>query len=291
MKTRLLMCLLFAQVISYGQITEMLVDTNKVWSNLFQNAPGGPPPYLWTTTFIRFSNDTLIGPNHYKKVWGTTDSQQLNYEAKGFIREDLSHKVLFRCANDTIDQLLYDFEAVVGDTIIVPGPTALIVDSVGSVFIHGRNVKRMVLSSNGCSGEQWIEGIGSLNGVLNPGTECIVGTRYDLLCYYKNDTLNYSNPAFGECYYSTGIEEIEPNGIKANLSPNPVSSSAILTIEGPQSGDYMLQIYDISGQKLKTIAVKNQQTSIYRKDFAPGLYFYRVINPKKEIATGKFIVE
>jgi len=291
MKTRLLFFFLLTQIFTYGQVSEMLVDTNKVWSNLFQNAPGGPPPYHWTTTFIRFSNDTLIGPNHYKKIWGTTDSLQLNYSAMGFIREDLSHKVFFRNVNDSIDRLLYDFEAVVGDTVIVPGPTSLIVDSVESIFIHDRNVKRMVLSANGCSGEQWIEGIGSLNGVLNPGTECIVGTRNDLLCFYKNDTLNYSNPNFGACYYSTGINTFEPNKIKVSLSPNPVSASSTLTIEGILRDQFTLQILDVRGKTIQTVPVKNQQVCIQNRDFAPGIYFYRLISSGKETAAGKFIVE
>jgi hypothetical protein len=291
MKKLLLVTLLLSSMFSYGQISEMLVDTNKVWSNLFQTAPGGPPPHLCTTTFVRFSNDTLMASNHYKKVWATTDSMQLNYSAVGFIREESSHKVYFRSIQDTTDRLLYDFGAIVGDTIVVPGPTTLVVDSVESVFIHDRNVKRMVLSANGCSGEQWIEGIGSLNGVLDPGTECIVGTRHDLLCCYKNDTLHYSNPDFGACYYSVGITTFETHRINVSISPNPVSSTSTLTIEGARSDQFTLQILDVRGQVIKAIPVKNQQVSIHNRDFAPGIYFYRLITPEKETATGKFIVE
>lgn len=44
MKTRLLFILILFSLFSYGQMTKMLVDTNKLWSNLWDNHTGGPPP-------------------------------------------------------------------------------------------------------------------------------------------------------------------------------------------------------------------------------------------------------
>jgi len=103
--------------------------------------------------------------------------------------------------------------------------------------------------------------------------------------------LNYSNPNFGACYYSTGINTFEPNKIKVSLSPNPVSASSTLTIEGILRDQFTLQILDVRGKTIQTVPVKNQQVCIQNRDFAPGIYFYRLISSGKETAAGKFIVE
>ena len=210
-------------LVSYGQITEVLVDTNKLWSNLFDTHTGGPPPYYLSTTFIKFSGDTVINGTYFKKVLATKDSLLSNFFNAGYIHEDSMNKVLYYSPYYSSIRLLYDFNAKVGDTIDIgySTPIPLVVDTVDSIFIYNQYLKRMVLSLHGSSGEQWIQGIGSLCGVLNSGAYFTVGAFHELLCYYENDTLKYSNPAYTNCYYNTvGVNNIFPVKHEVCLYPN-----------------------------------------------------------------------
>lgn len=293
MKTKLLLALLLANVFVLGQTNETLVDTTKLWSNLMQSSLAGPPPYIKITTFVRFSGDTLIGSHHFKKVLETTDNILLNFTTSGFIREDAEKKVYYRRIQDTNDRLLYDFDVEVGDTVNVNGymPLQLKVEAIDSVLINDKYHKRFSLSG-GFQIEQWIEGIGSLCGVLSSGAYFLMGMKYDLLCYYENDSLRYSNPEYAECYYNTvGILNPEPNRIRVSLSPNPLTSPSLLKIECAQHNDFEFQIYSANGLNVKSIIIRGNHATLHRSDFAPGLYIYRLIAPGRGVVSGKFVVE
>lgn len=246
-----------------------------------------------TTTFVKFSGDTLINSNHFKKVLVSNDSLQSNYVLAGYIHEDSTNKVFFRYLDSTI-RLLYDFNVKVGDSIDIGlyTPIYLVVDTIDSVFIYNKHLKRFILSYYGWSGEQWIEGIGSLCGVLNSGNYFVVGTKHELLCYYENDTLKYSNPNYANCYYNTvGIDNFESGRTRVNLFPNPVTSTSILSIENKHNKDYLIEIYNVKGVNIKTFVIINDKLFIHKNDFVPGFYFYRLIAPETDIITGKFIIK
>ncbi len=296
MKTILIIILMFIGLLSYGQMTEMIVDTNKLWSNLFSTHTGGPPPYYKITTFVKFSGDTLINSIHYKKVLTTQDSLQSDYIVSGYIREDSTNKVFHRTSHDSTIRLLYDFNVKVGDTINIGWnyfPMEFVVDTVDSIFIYNKYLKKIVLSEYGGGiPEQWIEGIGSLCGVLKSGYSCLIGTIDELLCYFENDTLKYSNPGYPNCYYNTvGVNNLFPIELEVYLFPNPVTSTSKLTIENIQHRSYTVDFFNIMGKKIKSFVLSNNELLIHRKDFVPGIYFYRIIAPQSEIITGKFIIE
>lgn len=289
MKIKLVFILIISNFTTFGQVTETLVDTNKLWSNLMHSDWGDPPPMQYETNFIKFSNDTLIGLNSYKKVFASTDSIQSLWTVIGFIREDSAQKVYYYKKQDTIERILYDFGAVVGDSIHIGGlyGTYVVVDSIDSVFIYDKYVKRFILSGGW---EQWYEGIGSSCGVLMSGYAQICGAVYELLCYYENDTLKYHDPDYNVCYLSTvNLNEFSPDNIHVSVFPNPLSSSSVFKIDNLNCTDNTLEIYSALGQKFKTILLDKQAT-INKFDFPSGLYIYRLIL-KSGIITGKFEVE
>ena len=101
---------------SFGQKNEVLIDTTKLWSNLEQAAPGGPPPYWKITHYIKFSGDSLINSVHYKKLYKAFDVQHQVWSLAGLIREDFSSKVYYIPSGYTNERLLYNFNLAVGDT-------------------------------------------------------------------------------------------------------------------------------------------------------------------------------
>lgn len=280
---------------SISQDKEMLVDTNKLWSNLFDTHTGGPPPYYMLTSFVKFSGDTVINSINYKKVLVSQDSLQNNYFINGYICEDSTHKVYYRSKQDTTNYLLYDFNVKVGDTVNLEWwiQMQLVVGIVDSVFVYDKYLKRIILSPNGGNtGEEWIEGIGSLCGVLNSGGYFISGTKHELLCYFEHDTLKYSNPAYPYCYYNTvGLDDQDQHGTEVSLFPNPVTSNSTLLIENMNGKDFNLNIFNLMGKKIKSLNISDNRVLIHKDDFVPGIYFYRIICSPSEVFTGKFIVE
>jgi hypothetical protein len=148
MKTSLLLIILLLNLVVYGQKNETLVDSNKRWSNLLVEGPAGYPPWPMSTTFVKFDGDILIDSVSYKKVWQTNHELQFYYQLTGFIRQDLNGKVFYRTLQDTTLRLLYDFNAEVGDTLHTWGyvQMELVVETVDSVFIFDRYLKRIILS-------------------------------------------------------------------------------------------------------------------------------------------------
>jgi len=277
--------------IAYGQISKTLVAENKLWSNLWQTANGGPPPHEMITNYIKFSADTLIGDEIYKKVLESTDELQADFTVIGYIREDSLKKVYYRDKNETESKLLYDFGAEIGDSIMT-GEFVLVVETIDSVLINNEYLKRIELSNEGLVGEQWIEGIGSLSGILSSGYHGITGGKYDLLCFYENEELIYSNPEFENCFYNTvGIGEFETNSLRVEIIPNPVISSSIMKIEGEFNHDLMIEIFTIDGLKIRTILPDSLRYVIRKEDYFPGVYIFRVTKKNAGFIAGKFIVK
>ena len=272
--------------------SQTLVNTNKLWSNLWQTASGGPLPHIKETKFVKFNEDTLIGSHHFYKVFVATDSLQTGYSKSGFIREDSAKKVYFRSNSDSVERLIYDFNVIVGDTVIIFNgmQQKLAVDTVDSVLIGNQYLKRIVLSSFGWSGEQWIETIGSLCGILSSGSYFMTGTKHDLLCYYKNDTLQFHNPNFSECYYNNvGIQELPNNGL-VSIFPNPFIATAQIIFHQTYH-NVSLSVYDIQGKLMlqKQYADCNQ-IQLNRDRLSNGMYFLKLRLDEKEVETAKIVV-
>ncbi|MBA7546059.1 hypothetical protein ES705_38442 [subsurface metagenome] len=82
----------------------------------------------------------------------------------------------------------------------------MVVDSINTILINGKYRKQYFLHRQielDVFNEIWIEGIGSLYGVLNSGLAGAIGGKRELLCFYENDTLKYQNPNYEICFIST----------------------------------------------------------------------------------------
>lgn len=277
-----------------AQPTQTLLDENKLWSTLWQSASGSPPPQQLTTTFIKFMGDTLIEEEHYMKVYESTDSIRISFYLIGFIREDADHKIYYRDKNEAISGLIYDFGAEVNDTIQLRGNATvnLVVDLVDSVLINDKYLRRWhLLDESGYGSEQWIEGIGSLCGILASGTAGFAGGHYELLCYFEQEDLVYSNPEYEACYYNiVGTEAHIEAPLKVQVWPNPIISTSIISIEGIWEHNLSMEVYALEGIKVRTYEFVNNQLLIYRNDYTPGMYLYQVKSGDAVVHAGKFIV-
>jgi hypothetical protein len=267
---------------------ESLVDTAKRWNCLHMTA-GGPPPQQKSTSNIRFTYDTIISLKTYKVVEGSTDSLHLAWSAFGFIREDTAGKVYYRAFADTSEKTLYDFNLNIGDSILVPPfPFSYMhVVTVDSVYIYDKFHKRIVFAEF----ETWIEGVGSLCGILMSGYGLVTGTQQFLLCYFEHDTLKYKNPDYTECYYNTvGIDDWVDLQ-KINIFPNPFSSSTTIQLSNPlQSATFC--IYDILGKEIKYREnLSGKEIIIQKENMKTGMYFFTIEDRSGFVGKGKMVVE
>ena len=92
----------------------------------------------------------------------------------------------------------------------------------------------------------------------------------------------------------TGLNDVPPsgNGFSVTVSPNPVSSSAVISINGvlpnPES---TLRIYNTAGQLAAEKRFSGNQVLIDEKELASGLYYYTITSKETYIGSGKFGVK
>ena len=170
-----------AQVLNY----EPLLAEGRTW-NVYE---GG---WVATPSSIYFGADTMIEGLAYKAI---LQQYAVDYEVvMGWIREDAAEqKVYLREAWDLEEpeKIYYDFDVVVGDTVwsaLCDMP--MVVSTVEMVeWANGTSSERIglqLLPGNTNFLEYWVEGIGSMNGVLAPGAMQCTADWDPILCCVTN---------------------------------------------------------------------------------------------------------
>jgi hypothetical protein len=267
---------------------QTIVDTNKVWNVVTCFNFGG-----CGTSVFSFGADTTIGIYQYKKLILNLDSGGFSFNTPIAAREDTSTKQVFFYNNG--EYLAYDFSLNEGDTFTTNMDGCSIqmtVDSVDSVILfNGELRKRMFLSN--FSQETWIEGVGSLNGLTYVGVYfCLVDIYPTLNCFKENDTLKYQNSNFSNCFYNTvDISELSSkNNVK--VYPNPFTESTIITFDNSFFEKNTLKIFNTNGQLVKELRnITGNILTIERDKMCRGIYYFQLMNDRRQIGNGKLVIE
>jgi hypothetical protein len=292
---KFLMIIMLMMVFGFSQAQNYypLVDTNKLWSVKHQ--------YVLTpfSDFTKFQGEETLGGNIYKKVWTTTDTTLANWNFSGYIREDNDKHVYIRSWSGGPDDLRYDFGAEAGDTVYLfydPMGIYFVVDSVDTfTLITGESRKRINLScysvGSFMGNDTWVEGMGSLFGVMQSGSCVMVGDMPQLICFEENDTLKYFNDNFDNCYIVTGIAANNPVTEKATIFPNPSSGLIILKVIDPMILPLKISFYDLLGKNILEKAVTDEESNIDVSGLtSSGLIFYQLNSSKGFSGSGKILI-
>jgi hypothetical protein len=105
------------------------------------------------------------------------------------------------------------------------------------------------------------------------------------------DGLMYDNLNFVD--YALGIEELGYDLIASNAYPNPTSNNFIIELDNKNFSEFDLFVYDNSGRLvLKKEGIINSRTEINTTNLNGGIYYYKLINPKRKLkTTGKVMVK
>ena len=292
--------LFFSMVSCFSQ---SLVTSNKLWSNLKRDYWH---PYNFSTEFFKFTTDTTVNGQVYKKVERSTDANQQYWTWYGLIREDTSKRVFFRYNAAQPEYLFYDFNATVNDTINAftihtltynqPSIFHVVyyVDSIDSVLIGDRYRKQINLKDtmdpfSVC--EHWIDSTGNLGGLLHNMDMSVGRDDYDLLCFYEDGIVKYHHPDFTSCYVLLGIDKEHEPGYTVNISPNPMTDFATVTVGQPGvTSELQIDFFNLFGKPVLSKKIINT-AQITRHEFTSGLYFYRIRGDDGSIKPGKLIVK
>ena len=87
--------------------------------------------------------------------------------------------------------------------------------------------------------------------------------------------------------FTSVYEELE---IELALYPNPWVQEATLILKGMDLPGAMLQVYTQDGRFAHQQEIQNNLTRIHRNALNPGLYYFRIVQGRRTIGTGQFII-
>lgn len=176
--------------------------------------------------------------------------------------------------SDTAEQLLFDFNLQVGDTLPISYTTwnnDVFVTAIDSFNTGVGYRKRFALGGNTWA-TYLLEGVGSDKGFLEPISiplEC----GYDLLCYGTNDTAWY--PVQGPtCNLQTAANSLV-FGKDVTVYPNPASDQLIISLPTDEK-DVTVMLYDQSGRVIYTAMPNSSIISIPVETRPNGIYVLHV---------------
>lgn len=262
MKRKLIiLALIVVPFISFSQNFESIVSNSKKWNILFGIYT--PGVYELFTRSYTIREDTIINELVYSKIYIN------NTPNNEYIREDENNKVYYK--NDySEERLIYDFSLNIEDEIVLTNMFGFefswTVVNVDTIWFAEKNRKRITLSfCEDCLDDYWIEGIGSTLGLIYSGN-FMWDFSTDLLCFYQNEELLYSNSDWNSCYITVSIPE---NKNKLNVFPNPTNN--FINIETTEQIE-SLTIIDITG---RLVLLENNKV-IDLSMLNAGIYFLRV---------------
>ncbi len=299
--------LINAQEFTINQTYYPFPDSNAVWSEDYNMDES---PWRINHLFGLLNQDTIIDSIKYHKLFSFSDTifTQENATYIGGIREDSLKKVYYKGKNvfepyicdlhPDREKLLYDFSLNVGDTFRLIHSYSyfcqdsslysyLVVSKIDSLLINNKYRKRICFGS--CDFVSWVEGIGGVpRGLLYTSDPVILTCNLNntLICFKQNDTLLYGN-----CYYHYyDIKENKTFEKNIKIYPNPVTDISTFDT-GKFNNIEFINIYSLEGILIKQINTKGRNKIIIsRKNYLPGMYFYRAKSSKRKYFNGRFII-
>jgi hypothetical protein len=132
--------------------------------------------------------------------------------------------------------------------------------------------------------DSWFENV-DYKGAFNP---CLSGGHWAgswTLTFASNSYVE--DDGTNDCYTSIRNTFVE---MEASVYPNPASQNTVFNFENNNNSLFVLNLYNITGQSVKTIETTSDEFSIDLSEIASGIYTYSLSNGTKR-STGKLIVK
>jgi hypothetical protein len=246
---------------------------------------------------ITISGDTSINSKTYHKLAtpfvesstvGDCIDMQVGY--KGAIRQDTAlRKVFYVPPTATSEQLLYDFNMLVGDTVKgfienTPYPPDIVL-SVDSVLVGSNYHKRWKINNN--YPIYIIEGIGSDYGLIQKSPSNNTDFPYYILnCFNQNGQTLYPGTSTN-CQLITSIITIDNTSSQIKVFPNPSNGSFTVDFDNLKNVKE-IRILDLLGKIVFQKSI-NKQSKINIDNLPSGVYILTVIDNENKMTNKKII--
>ena len=215
-----------------------------------------------------------------------TSTSQFNY---GFLREDTTaRKVYTYDVNSSIENLLYDFNAQIGDTLNYINNGYFIVDTIYNIVTIDGKTRKFVGSNTfgNTSNDYFIEGLGGIAGPFHYPFSVFEFGPWLMCISDLNQNQIYQPNLNVFCYnFTTGINSIPNDQYTLKIEPNP-SADYVNIVVNPLFGNIVqVLFYDLLGN---VVLSSKKSSKISTKNLRNGIYFVKVMNDNGRIATVKF---
>jgi uncharacterized repeat protein (TIGR01451 family) len=105
--------------------------------------------------------------------------------------------------------------------------------------------------------------------------------------FVPHDAGNYNIVIINDKAYDSTVSVIK-------IVPHPLITKAVIVVQSPQvttSDKLLLNIYDVTGRKVKSVLFTGRQTELKKESLAAGIYFLEIRKGSKRVITGKLLVE
>jgi hypothetical protein len=269
-------------------------------------------------TIIQNINYKILSTNR-RWVYDAWGSPTTAYQCNTFslIRHDtISNKVFFKNFEDTTETLLYNFNMIVGDTILLKKlPSSfdefpdnpLIVDSIFRINLFGDSVKVFVITDPAETSvfqSFIVEGLGSYKGLLWHNQEYLAAGSSAIWSYlscFENDSIKfYVSPevinnevnsvysySISSCEYIdclVGTDNQSSNS-RINLFPNPTTHTLHIEMKNTSHTIQSIVLYDVAG-KTVLCAQCPELCEVDMSGINNGIYFLHI-----EMSNGEKVVK
>ena len=263
------------------------IDTlNSSWIERNEHGEGKNLTIEYFRYFV--DGDTIFGDQKFFKIYEEENGSNVKY--MGAFRE-VEGKVYYKGSdywdfNTDSVVLLYDFTAVIGDTVRTGSWQEFVIQGVDSVMVDGQLRKRLLTDW----GHYWIEGIGSMSGFFYPISEIPISYwQVWISCYSINEELVYLNPEFHDCYTLVGTDDTQI-GEEITVVPNPVKRGATFRVDNIFNV-HSVNLIDIRGVKVSVEYILGHGFIDFNTEqLDKGMYLLEVVLQKRKISK-KIIIE
>ncbi len=279
-------------MLSHVLRSQSLLQDNKQW-NVY--TPGVCLCGFYTE-ILYIEGDTLIHNKPYKTLWRSDDSLNVIFPYR-YLREEAG-KVFMHNADNQTTVKLYDFTKTIGDTIHITNALCedtsitMTLTAIDSIEYDGSFYKRWHLQNDSAGfTDKWIEGIGSVHGLVYPAYQLCSKSEWDLWCVFQNQQLQFKTPGTTVCYSApVGIAEIDTPVFYTR--PNPVYSGQAIHVHTkhvlPHSRFVLRSLTGAIHREVHS--GQNYDFRISTKGLPSGIYLLQLIDNNQNRQTTKIII-
>ena len=268
---------------SFAQQYVPLLDSTRTWNTSRQCAWGGQNDCI-THRFFTYSlhGDSVIGNETYTKVrwqgsyyeWsqgGAVCDNNTHYfnDFHSLVRE--SNKQVWRYDQNGPEELIYDFNLSVGDTL--PDTYMVTIGSIDSVLIGSTYHKRFNLVDGMAT--YIVEGIGTDLGLFEPKEQVFECGWSQNATVCEDGLMIWPATNHGDTCPAviTSIEQMG-SALENTLTvyPNPTQGTLNVSLPSISGNNGMLQVYQIDGRLLMQQSVSAEQTTLDVSTLPSGSY-------------------